>query len=123
MPGHHMFESYIFKDCPEVQQLVNDEKSRLTASHKLEISKLQSKISEALSQSEKLQSTAEADKKLLEGQINAMSEKVKSLSNDHEQKVKKMRRDNEGTRRYFKADWSTYRPKLTGAIHTLAISQ
>ena len=88
------------KDCPEVQQLINDEKSRLTTSHKLEISKLQNKISEALSQSEKLQTAAEADKKFLEGQINSMSEKVKSLSSDHDQKIKKMRRDNEGKRRF-----------------------
>ena len=89
------------KDCPEVQQLINDEKCRLTTSHKLEMSKLQNKISEALSQSEKLQSTAETDKKFLEGQINSMAEKVKSLSSDHDQKIKKMRRDNEGKRRYF----------------------
>ena len=91
------------KDCPEVQQLINDEKCRLTTSHKLEMSKLQNKISEALSQSEKLQSTAETDKKFLEGQINSMAEKVKSLSSDHDQKIKKMRRDNEGKRQYIKA--------------------
>ena len=64
------------------------------------MSKLQNKIAEALSQSEKLQSTAETDKKILEGQINSMSEKVKSLSSDHDQKIKKMRRDNEGKRLY-----------------------